>query len=98
MTTLFHMIILAFVFYFVLKHDLKLHHKKALTRGILLAVVAGLVGFFIRGVRLEGFQEGAEGEDDDEEEKPDDTAGALEKEQADEGADDDDDGFRNFFR
>jgi len=58
MDTLFHMIILAFVFYFVLKHDLKLHHKKALTRGILLAVVAALVGFFLRGVRLEGFQEG----------------------------------------
>ena len=55
MNILFHMIILAFIFYFVLKHDLKIHHKKALTRCVFLAVVAGLVQFFFRDSRIEGY-------------------------------------------
>ena len=46
------------VYYFVLKQDLKVHHKKALTRCVLLAIVAGLVKFFLGGVRFEGFKEG----------------------------------------
>ena len=58
MDVLFHMIILAGVFYCVLRNDLKVHHKKAMTRAILLAVVSGLVHFFLKGLRLEGFVEG----------------------------------------
>ena len=62
MNALFHMIILALVYYCVLKHDLNVHHKKALTRSILLAVVAGGVHFLLKNVRLEGFKEHLTGE------------------------------------
>jgi len=54
------MAILAVVFYFVLTKDLRIPHQKALTRCVLLAVVAALVHFFLKRLRLEGFKEGAD--------------------------------------
>ena len=58
MDVLFHMIILAGIFYCVLKNDLRVHHKKACSRAILLALISGLVHFLLKGMRLEGFREG----------------------------------------
>jgi len=56
MDVLLHMAILAIVFYFVLTKDLRVPHQKALTRCVLLTVVAALVHFFLKGLRLEGLE------------------------------------------
>ena len=50
------MIILALVFYCVLTKDLRVPHKKAITRCIVLAVVAVFVQFIVKRLTIEGLQ------------------------------------------
>ena len=62
MDILLHLGILAVVFYVVLTKDLKVPHKKALTRCVLLAVLAGAVHLLLQQLRLEAFNNNTEEE------------------------------------
>ena len=56
MDLLIQMIILALVFYCVLTKDLRVPHKKAVTRSIVLAVAAVLIQFIVKRFTIEGLQ------------------------------------------
>ena len=56
MDLLLQMIILALVFYCVLTKDLRVPHKKAVTRSIVLAVAAVLIQFIVKRFTIEGLQ------------------------------------------
>ena len=56
MDLLIQMIILALVFYCVLTKDLRVPHKKAVTRSIVLALAAVLIQFIVKRLTIEGLQ------------------------------------------